>query len=607
LLRCNKELDYFSVIVAKRLTMKYNAHNSNFYEEGDEVKKWIGLGLVLALLVTSAALGKVTTAYAMTPFSLASYAMSTYAAIEEEAAFWDEHVFELSLEQKKALEKIFRLIPELRELSEQNGIDGYNDPDNNTWGVWLRSEEPEGEGLHLMTQAWLDFDASTGELTYYDFNNLAWASEETPSEQLAVRKADAFIKEIMGDRIKLHPLGANGEGGFSWVHEDGNKTSFSFTRVDYCPLINGIPVTDYEYSVGVDIFGNIVRFSRYPFGDWSLDYSLFIHPDQAVLSPTDAKRIMEREKTMELAYLLGYSYYDRNLPWLVYFDNGPTAIDAVTGKNPYWYDNFAVTKQSLTLSGQGNKMTARNQQEAESFLVSFLGADMSDMTSDGADRYEDSAYYYQWYNDIDWEQPDAFDTWRSYSVTTDAYTGEVIGFHSYNSKDWDNPAIITEKEAETIALAFLKTVLPKENIELLQYSYPDSFSIVPDWADPDLVDFDDQTQNDAWFSFLTAHQGIPVFGEQHYSVSVNLATGKVYSYSGGGYKMPVDWPDATLAVSPERAKNEFMKNTQLQLVYIWPDWFGQKAPAPMLVYTTAPNDNWFFIDALTGNAVYIDD
>ena len=93
------------------------------------MKKWIGVGLVLTLLITATPLCKVATAYAMTPFSMASYALNAYAAIVEEEVYWDEHVFELSPEQEKVLEKVYRIIPELWELTN---IDGHNDPDNNT-------------------------------------------------------------------------------------------------------------------------------------------------------------------------------------------------------------------------------------------------------------------------------------------------------------------------------------------------------------------------------------------------------------------------------------------------------------------------------------------
>ena len=561
------------------------------------MKKWIGMGLVLALLVTAAPLWKATTAYAMTPFSMASYALNAYAAMEEEAAYWDEYVFELSPEQEKALEKMYRIIPELRELTN---IDGYNDPDNNSWGVWLWTEQPEGETSSFTASASMDFNATTGELTSYNFNNPNWATNEGPSEQLAIRQAEAFIKGIMGNRTALYPLGIGGGGYSSWIDEDGNEISWHSTTVMFCPLINGIPFQDYYLHVDVDAFGNIVSF--YQYSDYDLDPSLFVHPNQAVLSPTDAKRVMEREMTMEMAYLLEIPYYGQELPWLIYMGSGWWAIDAITGKNPYGYYDVKLEQQSFSISGQGKKMIAKTQQEVESFLTGFLGADLQGMVMDDEFRYDDYVTY-SWYSDIDWEQPDADTSWRNYSVTTDAKSGEIIDFHSYSDEDGSKPAVVTEEEAKSIAMKFLQTVLPQENTELLLLTSTESLDNAPDWADPDLVDPMHFSQSEAWFSFISAHNGIPIYGGSYYYVSVNLSTGKLSGYGGSNATMPTNWPEATLAVSPDKAKNELIKNTKLQLIYIWPEWYGQKAPAPSLVYTTALDSDWLFIDALTGKAV----
>jgi len=67
---------------------------------------------------------------------------------------------------------------------------------------------------------------------------------------------------------------------------------------------------------------------------------------------------------------------------------------------------------------------------------------------------------------------------------------------------------------------------------------------------------------------------------------------------------PVPLPDNRNVVPAETAKAEFLKQHPLKLFYIWPEYYGQKAPSPYLVYIPDHGSNWGgYIDAFTGQTV----
>jgi len=71
--------------------------------------------------------------------------------------------------------------------------------------------------------------------------------------------------------------------------------------------------------------------------------------------------------------------------------------------------------------------------------------------------------------------------------------------------------------------------------------------------------------------------------DRTYSVKVNTFTGKITGFYCGDVRFPVDLPDSKGVVAAGAAEAELLKNHPFHLIYIWPEYFNQKAPAPHLV------------------------
>jgi hypothetical protein len=87
------------------------------------------------------------------------------------------------------------------------------------------------------------------------------------------------------------------------------------------------------------------------------------------------------------------------------------------------------------------------------------------------------------------------------------------------------------------------------------------------------------------------------------SVQVDALTGKIIAFYNGINGLPVPLPDNRNVVPVETAKAEFLKQHPLKLVYLWPEYFDQKAPSPYLVYIPAPGPDFYYVDAFTGKTL----
>ncbi|MDD4239090.1 MAG: hypothetical protein PHT62_11140 [Desulfotomaculaceae bacterium] len=100
------------------------------------------------------------------------------------------------------------------------------------------------------------------------------------------------------------------------------------------------------------------------------------------------------------------------------------------------------------------------------------------------------------------------------------------------------------------------------------------------------------------FTFTCMHQGILV-SDRGYSVTVDGPTGGITAFYDRNSSSSVTLPDSKNVVTTEAAKAEFLKSHPLRLVYLWPEYFGQKAPKPFLVYMPDYGASMEYIDAFT--------
>ena len=364
----------------------------------------------------------------------------------------------LTAAQKQALEKVYQAIPELKELSVQH----VSDEGGKAWFVMLGDRTPGTDGGIQGAYAYLTFDTATGELLSYNFQNPAWASEKIPSPALAREKAAAFARQILGDRIQDYVQGDDmGFGGGGSADEKGNKIYWAEANVPYHRLVNGVPLMNSGFRVGVDVFGHITSFYRQR--EERIDQAKFPDPSRAV-TREEAEKAFAGMLEMKLFYLEHQPFYGlfkpekgETGPALVYAPLSMPTIDALTGKPlPEFVPPFPQT-QRLTLQGEGQQLIARTPEEAAKLLSDAFGIDLTGMQFQGAsdvqsfDDREIKQKSYTW-STIPQKGADGkpdYRLMRYVHLTTNASTGEVISYNLQDESGRGQKATVSREAART--------------------------------------------------------------------------------------------------------------------------------------------------------------
>lgn len=516
---------------------------------------------------------------------------------------------ELSAEQKQALEKIYQAVPELQELTVQYaGNEG-----DKSWSVMLSDRAPDREAGINRVSAHLTFDSATGELIHYNFHNPAWASEKVPSPALAREKAAAFARQILEDKIKDYVQGDDmGFGGGGSADEKGNKIYWAEANVPYYRLVNGVPLMNSGFRVGVDVFGHVTSFYRDK--ENGIDPAKFPDPSRAV-TREEAEKTFAGMLEMKLFYLEHQPFYGlfkpdkgETGPALVYAPASLAPIDALTGKPLAEFMPPFSQSQRITLQGEGRQLIARTPEEAARLLTETFGLDLTGMEFHGASDVQS-------FNDREIKQKSY--TWstlpqkgadgkpdyrlmRYVHLTTNASTGEVISYNLQDESGRGQKATVSRETARDTAVKFLQQYLPAGTAELEMPVYPEE-EMIPSWVDRSKLKDQERPLPVISFTFKQVHQGVPIM-DRACSVQVDALSGKIVGFHNGISGAPVPLPDNRNVVPAETAKAEFLKQHPLKLAYIWPEYFDQKAPSPYLVYIPVPGPD-FYVDAFTGKTV----
>jgi hypothetical protein len=515
----------------------------------------------------------------------------------------------LTAAQKQALEKVYLAIPELKELSVQH----VTNEGDKAWLVMLGDFAP-GTARDIPTaNAYLTFDTASGELLSYNFQNPAWASEKVPSPALAREKAAAFARQILGDKIKDYEQGDDmGFGGGGSADEKGNKIYWAEALVPYYRLVNGVPLMNSGFRVGVDVFGHVTSFYRQR--EEGIDQAKFPDPSQAV-TREEAEKTFAGMLEMKLFYLEHQPIYElfkpekgETGPALVYAPLSLPTIDALTGKPLAEFMPPFSQSQRITLQGEGQQLIARTPEEAARLLADAFGIDMTGMQFHGAsdvhlfnDR-EIKQKSYTW-STIPLKGADGKPDYRQtryVHLTTNASTGQVISYNLQDESGRGQKGSVSREAAQNTAVQFLQKYLPAGPAELEIRVYPEE-EIIPSWVDRSKLKDQERPLPVISFTFNQVHQGVPVM-DRAFSVQVDALSGKIVGFHNGISGPPVPLPDNRNVVPVETAKAEFLKQHPLKLVYLWPEYYDQKAPSPYLVYIPDPGPD-FYVDAFTGKTV----
>ncbi len=520
---------------------------------------------------------------------------------------------ELNESQMQVLEKMYQIMPELKDLSLQNVE--YNE-DKTVWGGFLTDDSLSATPGDRSIQASIAFDVKTGELINFDIYNPKWASENLPSRALVEGKAAEFALKLLGDRLNEYEMGETiSYSGGSAMDDKGNKIMLTSAHVYFNRLINGIPLLNSGFQVSVDAAGHITEFNKEK--DDNPDIAKFPDPSRAMTKEA-AEKAFAGLVEMKLSYNshqpLRFSMFDKSsdetIPVLRYYSSFSGFIDAETGKP--LDDSWGALQQSqrIILNGEGKKFYAGTPEEGARLLAEEFGVDMTGMKFSSVRDHDlpvTSGYMFKEYS---WrsETPQGTDGKPDYNevrfvhLKTIADTGEIVGFGVQDDSGRGKQGTLSREDARKTAVQFLQRYLEPgaADLEMKVISSEESY---PDWVDKSKLT--DQLQQPQFFvQFTETYQGIPV-GDRSYSVQVDALTGKVTAFGVWCSNSPVTLPDSKDVVTADAAKAEFLKQHPLRLVYVWPEYYEQKAPFPHLAYLPVSRD-FGYIDALTGKTVVVE-
>ncbi len=200
-------------------------------------------------------------------------------------------------------------------------------------------------------------------------------------------------------------------------------------------------------------------------------------------------------------------------------------------------------------------------------------------------------------NKSDWNEV------RFVNLKTIAETGEIVGFGIQDDSGRGKQGTVSGEDAQKTAVQFLQRYLEPGAAELVLTVFPSEDNI-PAWVDQSKLTDQMQQRPQFFIQFSETYQGIPVADSSHI-VRVDALTGKVTEFGIGSRNASVTLPDSSDAVTADVAKAEYLKRHPLRLVYIWPEYYEQKAPSPQMVYLPVSGDLGY-IDALTGKTVVLE-
>ncbi|TEB07715.1 hypothetical protein Psch_01270 [Pelotomaculum schinkii] len=529
------------------------------------------------------------------------------------------HEVELTESQQQAMEKIYQIVPELKELT----VEGVHEGGEDAWGVTLSNRAGEAVSGIMCIRASLSFKTGTNELVRFDIRNPDWASLELPPAELAKEKAYEFARQVLGDKIKDYRM-SDGIGFSSGGARDskGNEINWTEAGVQFERLINGIPMLNSGIRVDVDAAGHVTEY--YTDGFYQInggikyeepDLAAFPSPALAITGEA-AEEIFAGLLEMKLNYVgsfpLQYPKYRsgevETRPVLMYAPSAYASIDAVTGE-PLAGFQQPPQISLVSLTGEGKKLVAATPEEAAALLAAETGMDIAGMKLSGEDEVEESlqpgikvkTYHLNSEPQTGQDGTPDYSTMRYLYLRTLADTGQVVGFNLQDEAGHGEKATVSRAAAQETAIQFLQRYLDRGAAEMEMYvSWPQEESI-PDWVDRSKLEGNEQ-RPEYNFAFTCTHQGIPV-SDRGYSVTVDGLTGGITAFHDRNSSSSVTLPDSKNVVTAEAAKAEFLKSHPLRLVYLWPEYYGQKAPEPVLVYMPDHGAGMEYIDAFTGKTV----
>ena len=230
-------------------------------------------------------------------------------------------------------------------------------------------------------------DAKTGELLQFQQQNANWLGEEGPTQDVAVRAADAFLSKVAPDLRSNLTKGemSGGRSGGGYTDEGGKEYRWTSSDVQFFELVNGIPFPSNHVSVSVDQYGHVVGYQK----SMRFDSSKLPKPD-GIVSKEVATVGFSQAMEMNLQYQTrtwsqnakGESVFD-DKPVLTYSPDHIQAIDAFTGKPKVTqYSIPELKRTNVKVTGENKKLIAKDKDAAAKLISELLQVDVSKLVFD---------------------------------------------------------------------------------------------------------------------------------------------------------------------------------------------------------------------------------
>lgn len=502
----------------------------------------------------------------------------------------------LPAEMDQELKRIIQLFPELQGVP-LNYVDIIlrtdDQPELWSFSFWTN------DGMDKAIHANIVIEPESKVILEYQYQNPLVKSNTPLSEAKAKKLASVFMKKVLG--------GVANDYSFKYVipaviETEENQENY-FTLIGFERLVNKIPYNN--PGVYMQMVGERVTHYSCDLETYLVDPALFPDPGDA-LTKSEARSAYKKLLEMNLLYR-EKQLFDRNgnetkyKPVLTYEPSYTGAMDAFTGQAMFDPDQlFPQTPEQVNVTPEGRKIFVSSLRQGEKLLKSEFGIDVSEwnITSISTGEDEDGNIFFLEY---EWENRPEEDLEESAWFSIEPSTNRVKAFEHYEYRNNNTTVKVSLEEAEQLALATLQKYLqePMKETQLTLMHSPEDQLTLPDWIDDEqLVGFD---QNYYQFRLEETNQGVPI-AERVYPVRIDAATGEANYIEFGKDLDEVSLPDNKNTVSPAKAKTSYINNLNFDLLYIWPEYFGQKAPKPVLVYNTSYKSDGY-IDAFTGKFV----
>ncbi|RNB91358.1 peptidase [Brevibacillus fluminis] len=520
---------------------------------------------------------------------------------------------EFSQELQKSLDRLASAVPVLKDLRIEDKRYEENDRYRYPFPIWevTLTSEPEARGSKERgadVSARVELDAQTGRVLYFDIRHPDWASAEYPDEQIARAAADGFLQSFFGAEAKQWKATESlGRGKAGMGDEKGNKLEWARSTVHYQMLINEIPLIGDSLSVSVDAAGHIIRYEAFSVVDQA--QVKWPDPQKVIAKGEAAKRLQDKLQTA-LMYSLDYPIAKEQdgkpterKPLLVYVANPDLWIDALTGEAVG--DEQAAPEETIPVKGKGKGTNVKisSRQEAEIWIKSQFGIDVSKASFEYDDHKENISEGLQQIKSYHWsnESTEGKRAYSMVSLITDAKSDRLIDFNLNVPDESAATKSIDVAEAKKKAI---ETLLPYLDpaLEELKLVMEPADKWIPEWVDKSKLKQEEQREYSFWFHAKRNGVDVP---DESYQVGVDKRTGAIVELYLHPLNGGVALPDATKIISAAEAKEHFKKDLDVQLVYYWEQYDGQRAPAPQLIYQQKWKTDFYFIDATTGKPVQV--